>query len=112
MCEIRVTTGASAIHQSINQSGRRLQVTQSINQSINLSVPCHFNHIQSINQPISPVPFQVNPINQSTNHHFKISFLLELSSSRSSDGFCTVLGDKKTNGTVRWGRERGGGGGG
>ena len=39
---------------------------QASNQSINLSVPCHFKYTQSTNQLISPVSFQVYPINQST----------------------------------------------
>ena len=65
-----------SINPAINQSNRELQVIQSTNQSttcyqyalyqssnqsIHLSVPCHFEFTQSINQ--------------STDYHFEISFL-------------------------------------
>ena len=85
--------GSSAIHQSINQSNRRLQVTQSANQSI-----AHYWFLlivlikQSSNQLISPATFQVYPINQSIDHHLKISFLPELSRSSDSDSFVHRFG--------------------
>ena len=54
--------------QSINQSTDQSRDISSItNQSINWSVPWHFKYTQSINQLISPMTFQVNPINQSIN---------------------------------------------
>ena len=75
-CEASVTTGASAIQQSINQSinqSNKQSNNQSIDQSINQSIK-RSSH-QSINQLMSPVTFQVYPINQSTDCHFTMSFL-------------------------------------
>ena len=74
--EARVTTGASAIHQSINQSINQKAPSHSINQSIhNLLLILLIVLIkQSINQLLSPVTFLDIPnqsINQSTEDTYR-----------------------------------------
>ena len=78
---------------SVSPQARVLDINQSINQSVNQSNR-RLQVIQSTNQSINlSVSWHFNYANQSINQ-------------------LTVLGNEKTNETVRWGRECGGGGGG
>ena len=81
MSRARVTTGAKAVQQSISQS-----INQSINQLIDRWIK------QSINQHISPVTFQVYPINQSTDYPFKMNFLFGFETFPGFYGFLLVSG--------------------
>ena len=103
-----------SIDQSINRSKRRLQVIQSINQSITSS---WFLLIVLIKQwtyqsrDISSIPNQ--SINQSINQGttiLKWVFSLNGRGLQVLIAFCTVLYDEKSNGTMRCGRGCGGGG--
>ena len=65
-CEALVTTGASAIHRSIDQSIKEKTPSQSINQPIHYLLLIFIDSSnQSINQLISPMTFKIS--NQSIN---------------------------------------------
>ena len=95
-CEVRVMyrVTSHAIHQSINQSTEEKAPSHSINQSIHnpLSIFIDCTN-QAINQ-VTTVPKSVFSLNC-----WDLQVLIV---------FCTVFGDEKANGTVRWDRGCGG----
>ena len=115
LCQIRKATKfdefftIDSINQSINQSIEQKAPSHSINQSIH-NFPLIF--IDSTNQAIKQSTYQSRDIlgipdqsiNQSTDYGFKSVFSLNCRGLQVLIIFCTVLGDEKSNETVRWGK--------